>query len=84
MTTATVHTSAEIERMLALGLAPITDNAEALYALGFERSYPEARSGFESTVFERSLDRGYRQTSRGLRRVMVAQRAYLVLSKAAA
>jgi len=84
MTTATVHTSAEIERLLALGLAPITDNADALHALGFERAYPDKHTGYESTIFERSVDRGYRKTERGLRRVMIAQRAYLVTSKAAA
>jgi hypothetical protein len=82
MNSTTVHTAAEIERLLAIGLAPITDNAEALYELGFCRSYPQAKSGYESTVFERSIDRGYRQTQGGLRRVMVCQRAVLAASKA--
>jgi hypothetical protein len=75
---ATVHTSSDIERMLMLGLSPITDNAEALVALGFERSYPQARAGYESTIFERSVDRGVRETPHGLRRVMVCERAFLV------
>ncbi len=75
---ATVHTPTEIERMLMLGLSPITDNVEALVELGFERSYPQARTGYESTVFERSVDRGVRETSQGPRRVMVCERAFLV------
>ncbi len=76
----TIHTATEIERMLNLGLAPITDNPDALVELGFQRSYPQARAGYESTVFERSIDRGYRETANGLRRVMVCQRAFLVTS----
>jgi hypothetical protein len=67
----------DIERLLLRGLAPITDNAAALIELGFSRAYPNAARGFESTVWERSLDRGYRQTGRGLRRVLVRQRAFL-------
>ena len=79
MTHATVHTSADIERMLSLGLAPITDNAEALFELGFERCFPEARrGGYEASVYERSIDQGYRESVRGSRRVK-AQRAFLVL-----
>jgi hypothetical protein len=77
MTNARVHTTAEIEQMLMLGLSPITDNADALYQLGFERAYPQARSGYDATIFERAIDQGYRQTSSGLRRVMVCQRAFL-------
>jgi hypothetical protein len=76
-TRATVHTPTDIERMLKLGLAPITDNADALYELGFVRSYPQVRSGYESTVYERSVDRGTRETSQGLRRVMICERAFL-------
>ena len=63
------------------GLAPITDNGAALIDLGFSRAYPNATAGFESTVWERSLDHGYRQTGRGLRRVSVRQRAFLVAEK---
>jgi hypothetical protein len=82
MSNTTVHAPEEIERLLVLGLSPITDNAEALEQLGFERSYPNARAGYESTVYERSVDRGYRETSGGLRRVMVCERAFLVRSPA--
>jgi hypothetical protein len=78
MTNAMVHSPEEIQRLLSIGLSPITDNPDALYELGFQRSYPQARSGYESTVYERSVDRGYRETDRGLRRVMVCERAYLV------
>jgi len=77
MTSALVHTAKDIERMLALGLSPITDNAEALATLGFERAYPRARCGYDATVYERSIDYGFRQTANGLRRVMVSQRAFL-------
>lgn len=77
-TRATVHTPTDIQRMLTLGLAPITDNVDALCELGFARSYPQARSGYESSIYERSVDRGYRETSQGLRRVMVCERAFLI------
>lgn len=83
MMNARVHTAADIERMLKLGLSPITDNAEALMALGFERAYPNARTGYDATIYERSIDQGYRETNYGLRRVMVCQRAFLDLAKAA-
>ena len=73
-----VTSKQEIERLLRLGLAPITDNARALIDLGFHRAYPSAAGGFLSTVWQRAVDRGYRQTDRGLRRVLSCQRAYLV------
>jgi len=78
MTNATVHAPEDIRRLLSLGLAPITDNAEALEQLGFERSYPNAHGGYDATIYERSVDRGYRPTKGGLRRVMVCERAFLV------
>jgi len=77
MTNALVHTSTDIEGMLKLGLSPITDNASALAELGFERAYPNARAGYDATVYERSVDYGVRETSNGLHRVMVCQRAFL-------
>ena len=73
----TVRRKEDIEMLLARGLAPITDNRDALLELGFERSYPQVSRGHESTVWERSIDRGYRSTSRGLRRVLARQRAFL-------
>jgi hypothetical protein len=64
--------------MLSLGLSPITDNQEALAELGFARSFPDAkRGGYEASVYERSIDQGYRNTKSGLKRVVIAQRAYL-------
>jgi hypothetical protein len=83
MTNARVHTTTDIEQMLKLGLSPITDNAEALVQLGFERAYPNVRTGYDSTIYERSIDQGYRETAHGLRRVMVCQRAFLDTAKAA-
>lgn len=83
MTHATVHTSADIEKMLALGLSPITDNVDALIDLGFSQSFPSARrGGYEASIYERSVDHGYRTSARGSRRVK-SQRAFLVLSKIA-
>lgn len=72
----TVQRKEDIEAMLTHGLAPITDNVEALIELGFTRSYPTAQSGYEATVWERAVDRGYGSTCFGLRRVMVCQRAF--------
>jgi hypothetical protein len=70
MTNTTVHTAAEIERMLSLGLSPITDNVQALAELGFERSFPQAkRGGYEASVYERFVEHGNRRNK--------AQRAFL-------
>ena len=56
MTHATVHTSADIERMLSLGLSPITDNVQALMELGFERCHPQAKvGGYEASIYERPV-----------------------------
>lgn len=63
--------------LLARGLAPITDNRDALLELGFERSYPQVTKGHESTVWERTIDHGYRNSAGGVRRVMARQRAFL-------
>jgi len=67
----------EIERFLQHGLAPITDDEAALVELGFSRAYPSATGGFDPTIWERSVDHGYHQTSGGLRRVLIRQRAFL-------
>ena len=71
-----VHTSSEIQSMLRLGLAPITDNVDALIGLGFERAYPQLKSGYEASIWERSVD----LDSRGAddRRRLVRERAFLV------
>jgi hypothetical protein len=71
-----VHTLSEIQRLLRLGLTPITDNANALAELGFERAYPQIKSGYESTIWERSIDRG-RLNYDGYRR-LVRERAFFV------
>jgi hypothetical protein len=70
------HTSSEIQNMLRIGLAPITDNADALVSLGFQRAYPQILKGYDSTIWERSIDIDRR--SREGQRLMVRQRAYLV------
>lgn len=76
---ATVHCTQDIERLLRLGLAPITDNAQALQQMGFARAYPTAKSRYEASMYERSVDRGSRCTPSGLRRVLICQRAFLQL-----
>ena len=68
----------EIQRFLQRGLAPITDDEDALLELGFARAHPNASGGFERSLWERSIDHCYRQTDRGLRRVLIRQRAFLV------
>jgi len=74
MTHATVHTSADIERMLSLGLSPITDNAQALSELGFERSHPNAKvGGYEASIYEREI-----VAERSARRPR-PQRAFLIV-----
>ena len=74
MTHATVHTSADIERMLSLGLSPITDNAQALIELGFARSYPQAKvGGYEASIYERKIE-----SDRHVRRPR-PQRAFLIV-----
>jgi hypothetical protein len=51
-----IHTSSGISDKLRRGLTPITDNAEALIELGFSRVYPQVRIGYESTIWERSIE----------------------------
>ncbi len=71
-----VHTLPALEHMLRRGLTPVTDNCAALAHLGFERAYPQIKSGYESTIWERSIDRG-RLDSNG-HRMLVRERAFAV------
>jgi hypothetical protein len=73
----TVQRKEDIEMLLAHGLAPITDNVAALIELGFAPSFPNSRNSYEAAIWERSIDRGYRSTGRGLRRVTIRQRAFV-------
>ena len=75
--TTTVRRKEDIETLLAHGLAPITDNLEALIELGFTPSFPGSRDRYEAAIWERSIDHGYRSTGSGLRRVMIRQRAFV-------
>jgi hypothetical protein len=70
------HTSSDIQNMLRIGMVPITDNADALASLGFQRAYPQIRKGYDSTIWERNIDIDRR--SRDGKRLMGRQRAYLV------
>lgn len=79
MTQTTVRRKEDIEMLLAHGLAPITDNVDALIELGFTPSFPASRSNCEAAIWERSIDHGYCSTRLGLRRVMVRQRAFVPL-----
>ena len=64
---ATANSIEAIQAMLRRGLA--------LMALGFVRAYPQIRTGYESTIWERAVDLPVAADGR---RRMVRQRAYLV------
>jgi hypothetical protein len=68
------HTQEEIERLaFRLSCVP-TDNRDALVALGFQRMYPQAASGYDSHLWMRSVDSGY---SGSIGRRLIVQRAFL-------
>ena len=69
-----VHTPAAILDLLRRGLSPMTDNEDALIALGFERAYPQLHRGYESSIWERSIER----PASGIRRVLARERAFLM------
>jgi hypothetical protein len=69
------HLPEELVALLRRGLPPVTDNLNALLALGFERAYPQVPVGYESTIWERSIEHHCRPD--GLR-VLARERAYLV------
>jgi hypothetical protein len=69
------HSAERISAMLRRGLAPLTDNREALLELGFARAYPQVTKGYDATIWERSVDRPVRQD--GLRS-LARERAFLV------
>jgi hypothetical protein len=71
---AIVHSVDGIELLLRRGLSPITDNRDALLALGFARTYPQIARGYESTIWERSVE--YSRATYG-RRALARQRAFL-------
>jgi hypothetical protein len=78
MRTSTVaHSAEEVARLLKKRLPVVTDNRSALIELGFVPAYPQCTSGCESTVWERLVDCGYRETERGIRRVVAREQAYL-------
>lgn len=71
------HTQEEIERLaFRLPCVP-TDNRDALVALGFERMYPQAASGYDSHLWMRSVDSGYNGGASGNARKLIVQRAFL-------
>ncbi len=70
-----VHSATDILAMLNRGLAPITDNRDALIGLGFEPAYPQLRSGYDSKIWERSVAVGAALPD-GMRRI-VRERAFL-------
>jgi hypothetical protein len=63
-----------IESLLLRGLSPITDNRDALLALGFARAYPQIQRGYESTIWERSVE--HTRAASG-HRALARQRAFL-------
>jgi len=72
------HSREEIERAAVRLPCVPTDNREALIALGFERISPDAPTGYESHLWERAVDSGYRTVSMRNGRRKIVQRAYLV------
>jgi hypothetical protein len=70
-----VHVAEELVAQLRRGMSPVTDNRDVLLALGFERAYPQVRHGYDSTIWERSIEHHRRPD--GLR-VLARERAYLV------
>jgi hypothetical protein len=71
---AIVHSADAIQSLLRRGLSPITDNRDALLELGFDRAYPQIPRGYESTIWERSVE--HERASSGHRR-FARQRAFL-------
>jgi hypothetical protein len=69
------HLPEELLALLRRGMSPVTDNCNALLALGFERAYPQVPQGYESTIWERSIEHHCRPD--GLR-VLARERAYLI------
>ncbi|MDB5094697.1 MAG: hypothetical protein JWO85_2798 [Candidatus Eremiobacteraeota bacterium] len=69
------HLPEELLALLRRGMNPVTDNRNALLALGFERAYPQVPTGYEATIWERSIDHHRRPD--GLR-VLARERAFLV------
>jgi hypothetical protein len=69
------HSVERIRAMLRRGLAPLTDNREALLELGFARAYPQVMKGYDAMIWERSVDLPVRQDGR---RALARERAFLV------
>jgi hypothetical protein len=70
-----VHVAEELVALLRRGMSPATDNRNALLALGFERAYPQVPTGYEATIWERSIE--HHRRPNGLR-VLARERAYLI------
>jgi hypothetical protein len=70
-----VHSAEDVEMLLRRGLSPITDNRDVLIGLGFERAYPQVRTGRDSTIWERAIE--HHRTPDG-HRTLARQRAYLI------
>jgi hypothetical protein len=71
-----VHAAEGVIALLRRGMSPVTDDREVLLSLGFERAYPQMKTGYESTIWERSIEH-HRQPD-GLR-VLARERAYLTV-----
>ena len=73
----TVHSIEAIEALLRRGITPKTDNESALRELGFERTAPAARDGYDATLWERSRDHTGESIAGTGRRLLVRERAVL-------
>jgi hypothetical protein len=59
-----VHSTEAILELLRRGLAPLTDNRDAVVVLGFDRAYPQIRAGYKSMIWERVVERRHRPDGR--------------------
>lgn len=65
------------DRLLRLGVRVPTDNLSLLLERGFTRENPRIASGEFAHHWYREVDRGYRQSDRGLARDITRERARL-------
>jgi hypothetical protein len=70
-----VHSVEAILALLRRGLIPVTDNREAIVGLGFVRAYPQVRGGYDSTIWERSVEH---VREGGGARTAAMERVYLI------
>jgi hypothetical protein len=71
------RTMEQLERSTFSLSSIVTDNREALIALGFERMYPKATFGYHSHLWSRSVDVTYQGAVMRTVPKLAVQRAFL-------